>query len=227
MRKLMCFLLLLLLAFYCYSDVGDKFEAGGIAFGGGVGLQFNMYNPLDDESESNISLDLDFTPWISFLLIDNLEFQLRPRFEFYRRAYNDDYQYNRFTAGFSLGIYYAVIPSPRADKGIVFTFGGETGVSYSPGRNGTNAYGAEYVDDAYKLFSAYFSPGLRAYFFITDVIAPYVGVYTTFSLPIAEYHSNGVEYDAPLGDRIDIFTGLYFGMSFHIPNKDMVLNPKD
>ena len=129
------------------TGVGANFAPTGIALGGSIYTNFNYYN-----STGNMYLTLGVYPSVGFFVVQNLQLNITPYVN-----YQTDFEgSNSTTVGAGVGMqryFYSgksVVPALGVNLNPYFTIGSAGGIN--------------------------FNTEFNTYFFVTDQIAPYVGV---------------------------------------------------
>ena len=102
-----------------------------------------------------------------------------------------------------LALDYFMVNNPGASTGLVPSVGVSLGLVY----------------DTYENLFTELSPRIRAYYFITERIAPYLMIQPTLWFPTWAGEDFDIEYT-------QLTVRAYIGFSFHIPSKDVVLSSK-
>ncbi|GEM_PF-4322100 len=193
------FFLFIVLTGFVFADLGDNFKAAGYRFLGGLSFYLDGGNIFAENNQLNY-FSMNLYPEVGFLLIDKLAIWVQPNF-YFEKHFSDNSNY--WSAGFNTGFSYYFLQDPKAKSGLVPAFS----FSLSPSCNSNS--------DIYFVLH----PGVRAFYFITETIAPYVSIAPSFFIPIYE----GTGFDT---DNISMSFRTHIGISYWIPNKDVVLLKK-
>ncbi|NOY07855.1 MAG: hypothetical protein GXP33_03320 [Spirochaetes bacterium] len=173
-KKLMVvFIFLLVLSGFAFADLGDNFKAAGYSFWGAIHFNLDAGNVFAENNKMN-GLSLSLYPGMDFLLIDNLAIWAGTDF-YYDMNFGNNSNYWYF--GFFSGFNYYFVADPKAKAGMVPSVGLGLGAGYNSGSD---------IDIS-------LTPVIKAYYFITETIAPYIGIYPRLSIPI--YKGEGFTKD--------------------------------
>ena len=173
-KKIMVvFLFLLILSGFAFADLQDNFSAAGYSFWGAIHFGLDAGNIFTENNKMN-RLDLSLYPGMDFLLINNLAIWAGPDF-YYSMDFGNNSNYWYF--GFASGFNYYFVADPKAKTGIVPSIGLGLGAGYNSYSN---------IDTNLIL-------GIKAYYFITETIAPYISIRPELSIPI--YKGEGFTTD--------------------------------
>ena len=193
------FLFLLILSGFAFADLGDNFSAAGYSFWGAIHFNLDAGNIFAENNKMN-RLSLSLYPGMDFLLIDNLAIWAGPDF-YYDMNFGNNSNYWYF--GFSSGFNYYFVTDPKAKAGMVPSVGLGLGAGY----------------DSDSDIDISLTPMIKAYYFITETIAPYISIYPRLSVPIYQ----GIGFTT---DNIRVSLYISIGMSFWNSTRAKVLIKK-
>ena len=201
------------------GNIGENFEGGGIAFKGSGYFTFNP-GQIFDTSQPGYYLNINIQPGIAFLIADYMELGVGSSFSYIREQVNKRNFFNSIELGVwtQLGMY--IVPTPRLTSGIVFSIGPKIGMNWEHGKEQRliNYYKFTKLEDK---ISIYLNADFKAYFFVKERFAPYIGIE-----PGVQYRINTNPNTMDTTDQGTFLENLNFpiklslGVSLWTPNKD-------
>jgi hypothetical protein len=207
-----------------YADIGENFAKGGIGFSGG-GSVFVDFNQLLNSADEYFRWTITLEPAVDFYVADRLSLYLAPWFSFDSETFDADNSTKTSRYGAEVGLSYAFVRNPSAQKGLVPALGAGLAVSFYPGSSGLSS-GVEFDYQSQYVYLRLGVP-FRLFFFLNDRVAPYVGLRPRIWYLISAKDIYGNSFSPPSEERLYFDASLTFGISMHIPNKNatMIGNP--
>jgi hypothetical protein len=197
-----------------YADIGENFAKGGVALSGSVSFYNNFYRVTDSTEERNF-WSLDVSPGLDYYVADRVAVGVSPWLSYSSFTNGSDIKIKDLSFGFSAGGYYAFVPDPAAQKGLVVTLGGAVGLSFFPGVADLAA-GVEVPDDSMETdLLLYLTP--RLYFFLNDRLAPYVGLTPRLVYILSLKDDTGAKVDLTSQESLYARVTATVGISWFIP----------
>jgi len=200
-KKLMVVVLFfLILSGFAFADLQDNFNAAGYSFWGAIHFNLDAGNIFAENNKMN-RLSLSLYPGMDFLLIDNLAIWAGPDF-YYNMDFSNNSNWWHF--GFASGFNYYFVADPKAKAGMVPSVGLGLGAGYDSHSD---------IDISLDISLI---PMIKAYYFITETIAPYIGIAPCLSLLVYK----GIGFKA---DNIRLSFNINIGMSLWKSARSKVL----
>jgi len=208
-RFLMLLICLLLICYQAFGDIGENFESAGYSLGGGLSFHYDAGEIFDEEDEYSY-LSLSINPRIGFFLVDNLDFSISPNL--YYSRYNET---GYIRAGIGFGSDFFLVENPDVETGIVPSFGIDVSLNLRSSEGKSLSMDID------------FGPDFRLYYFLKERVAPYIGIFPNISLRrgIRDYEGDPVEHDESFYKDLDFSVMVGVGITFFLPNEDIVILP--
>ena len=203
-----------------YSDIGENFAKGGIGFSGG-GSVYVDFNQLLNSADEYFHWIIAIAPAVDFYVADRLALYFAPWFSYDSETLNPDEVTNITKYGAEVGLGYAFVSNPAAQKGLVPTIGAGLAVAFYPGWSGISG-GVEFDNQSQLIYLRLGVP-LRLFFFLNDRLAPYVGINPRAWYRVLAKNSSGTAYSPPIEYQLYVDASVSFGISFHIPTRNSTM----
>ncbi|OHD26238.1 MAG: hypothetical protein A2064_06885 [Spirochaetes bacterium GWB1_66_5] len=206
-----------------YADIGENFAKGGIGLTGSLSFYNNFYRIADSTDERNY-WSLDLSPELDFFVADRVSIEFAPWF-FYDSTKTDPNNIERSMGfGFGIGGSYAIVPDPSAVRGLVLALGGLISLDFYPATD--DLLGGVEVSDDYSEtdLRLYFTP--RAYYFLNDRLAPFVGITPRLAYVVSLKDPAGNKVDLTSQQRLYLRMTATVGISWFIPSRNASLSAR-
>jgi hypothetical protein len=202
------------------ADIGRNFEKAGIAVMGSASYYTNLGYVLDSASEYSY-WDATVSPEIDFFFLESTALYVAPEFYYASSTSNSTNTSRSERFSINAGILRYFVGSPSAQTGLVPAIGAQVGIDAYPGV-GDLVAGVEQTDSSMYLYLNV-AASARLYYFINDVVAPYVMLVPSIRYLMSASDSTGSPYTITADSALTMRISVYVGFSYWIPRKQMSL----
>ena len=224
LRRALVFAILFLAAAGLSAEIGESFEAGGIAFSGSASVEMDLGLVLDDTDES-FYWNLRLQPEADLFVKQNLSIWVGPYFYTETDKVDPDTYYRYARYGLFGGARYYFVSDPSAMTGLVPALG--LGIYANRYHDLDDKVAGVTDPDETSWISIGFTPQLRLYSFLTHRVAISFSVEPTFDIfYLATKDDAGNKVELDFDQRFHVDVAFWVGFAWFVPVKDAILVEK-